>query len=44
MDIPLASTSRIEKKPELVEALKKVLPASSIIEDKQKLWPMNAMR
>ena len=34
MDIPLASTSRIEKKPELVEALKKVLPASSIIEDK----------
>ena len=25
---------RIEKKPELVEALKKVLPASSIIEDK----------
>ena len=34
MDIPVASTSRIEKKPELVEALKKVLPASSIIEDK----------
>ena len=34
MDIPLASTSRIEKKPELVEALKKVLPASSILEDK----------